>query len=885
MGTVPTTTLEAIREGAERGGYAVEGFAPSSKAAGQLRNAGIEAATLQSFLARRKETGPASRHLYLLDESSLASTRQMRAFLEKIGPDDRVLVVGDTRQHQAVDAGRPFQQMQEAGMRTSRVDTIIRQKDPELLRAVEHLAANETVKGVALLAEQGRVTELRSAPERIAAIARDYAEAPENTIIVSPDNRSRQQINEAVRKELLEDGTLATDGRTFQTLAHRSDLTGPDRTWAAAYRAGDVVQYGRGSKLEGIAQDSFGVVQAADGATNRLTVKLEDGSTIAYNPKRVYGINVYREVSREFSTGDRLQFSAQHKQLGIANRDLGTITGIAPDRLTVRLDGKDGRSVSFDPAEFRQFDHGYAVTSHSSQGLTVGRVLANIDTEGARSLINTRLAYVAVSRAEQDARIYTNNAATLGDRLATEVTKTAAVDFTAGSVHQEEGTKVVAPQAPKQNTVHEYANLDSRLAAVALAYAAQPERSIVVAPDRGERDELTQLIRSELYAGGKLGREAHAYFILVEKDGSSRRRAESYQPGDKIQFQTGSPRLEGIPHNSEATVLRTEPGRNLITIRTDAEHEETTYNPAQLRQQTKESRLYRVEVREIAEGERIRFTRENKALGVRAGELGTVMRLGGDGSLGVKLDSGKTAELTGEQAWHIDYGYTVQSAKAARAERVLATADELGSKALDGVSPRAEVLHYTGSPALTPAQVPIQIQVQAREEKRSPRPQIAPEVSPLVQQQQSRPQQDFGIGSSSSDYYGGNIMALHETTARIRSLVRIGALFAMPALSLLTSASALAAPNSKAVREALIADYPLTRVGNSGLQTDYNRITQPGAILAVRVPGIYADEANTDHTVVGTNITNGQVSQASGFFAAAASTNHSRTLARTKRST
>ena len=122
-------------------------------------------------------------------------------------------------------------------------------------------------------------------------------------------------------------------------------------------------------------------------------------------------------------------------------------------------------------------------------------------------------------------------------------------------------------------------------------------------------------------------------------------------------------------------------------------------------------------------------------------------------------------------------------------------------------------------------------------------------------------------------------MALRNTITGVPSLVRIGTLLAMSALSIFASASALAAPNGKAVREALIADYPLTRVGNSGLQIDYNRITQPGAVLAVRVPGIYADEANTEHTVVGTNITNGQVSQASGFFAAAASSNHSRTLA------
>ena len=118
-GAGKTTTLEAIREGAEQNGYAVEGFAPTSRAAHQLRDAGISADTLQGFLARgsRQAAGdPDSRHLYMVDESSLASTKQMRDFLEKIGPQDRVLLIGDTRQHQGVDAGKPFEQLQEAGM-------------------------------------------------------------------------------------------------------------------------------------------------------------------------------------------------------------------------------------------------------------------------------------------------------------------------------------------------------------------------------------------------------------------------------------------------------------------------------------------------------------------------------------------------------------------------------------------------------------------------------------------------------------------------------------------------------------------------------------------------------------------------------------------------
>ena len=725
-GTGKTTTLAVIREGAEQGGYKVEGFAPTSKAAGQLREAGIEANTLQSFLARQKEADPAGRHLYMLDESSLASTRQMRAFLEKIKPKDRVLVIGDTRQHQGVDAGRPFQQMQEAGMQTAKLETIMRQKDPQLLRAVQYLATNETEKGVALLAAQGRVTELSSGQERISAIARDYAAKPDGTLIVSPDNRSRQLINEAVREELQKAGKLGEDGRQFQTLSHRSDMTGPDRTWAATYRVGDMVQYDRGSKAQGIERGAFGTVRSTDSTTNRLTVEMGDGSTVSYDPRRVYGVNVYREANREVATGDRLQFSAPLKGLGIANRDVGTVMGVEADLITVRIDGKEARSISFNPSEFRQFDHGYAVTSHSSQGLTADRVIAHFDTDSSRSLINSRFAYVAISRASEDARIYTNNAETLGKRLATDVTKSAALDF---STKQQMQEPVQVSKAPKSVQVYEYNHPDSRLAAVAADYATRAEKSVIVAPNRAEREELTQLARADLYAQGRLGRQAYSVPVLVEKPTESKMRVESYAVGDKIHYRSGSPSLDGIPHDSQATVVSTKPKGNLLTVQLDATREEVTYSPSQLRAQTRESRLYREEVREIAEGERIRFTSSDRHTGVRSGDLGTVTRIGQDRSMTVKLDSGKAAELTPEKTRHIDYGYTVEGSQNVRADRIIATGDALSQKRLQSISPKAELTMYTGAP--TPQAVSIKNET------------VPPAI---IQQQPPAQRRDHGIG-------------------------------------------------------------------------------------------------------------------------------------------
>jgi ATP-dependent exoDNAse (exonuclease V) alpha subunit len=74
------------------------------------------------------------------------------------------------------------------------------------------------------------------------------------------------------------------------------------------------------------------------------------------------------------------------------------------------MDGEQARVLTFDVNQMRHIDHGYAVTSHSSQGLTADRVLINMDTTTHADLINTRFAYVSVSRAAHDAQIYTNAA-------------------------------------------------------------------------------------------------------------------------------------------------------------------------------------------------------------------------------------------------------------------------------------------------------------------------------------------------------------------------------------------------------------------------------------------------------------------------------------------
>jgi conjugative relaxase-like TrwC/TraI family protein len=426
-GVGKTTALDIIRRAAEARAYEVEGFAPTSRAAKQLREAGISAGTLQAFLVRRSTTDPPTeRRLYLVDESSLTSTYQVKEFMHRLGPQDRVVLIGDIRQHQAVEAGKPFEQLQDAGMSTAKLEQIVRQKDSDLKAIVEHFARGEVGSGIQALAKQGRITEIGDAAERIRVIARSFVENPENTLVISPDNASRRQLNDAIRTELQSSGRVGAENHLFRVLIPQQDMTGADRRWAARYNVDDVLRYSRGSKSLGITAGSYARVLSTNLPENLLTVETKNRGQVTYDPRRLTGVSIYRENEQRFAVGDRLQFVAPDKNIGVANRELGTIENISSrGDLTIRLE--KGRRVELDPSVNRHFDHGYAVTSHSAQGLTADRVLINADAKAHPDLVNSRFAYVAVSRARSDARIYTDDWPAMEARLGTEISKSSAL--------------------------------------------------------------------------------------------------------------------------------------------------------------------------------------------------------------------------------------------------------------------------------------------------------------------------------------------------------------------------------------------------------------------------------------------------------------------------
>ena len=449
-GAGKTTSLAVVREAAEREGYKVEGFAPTSRAAQKLAEAGIESSTLQRHLAKGNDQTGVQKHLYVLDESSLAGTKQMNEFLHRLEDSDRVLLVGDTRQHQAVEAGTPYQQLQAAGIQTARLDEIIRQKDPALKEVVEHLSRGEVNEAIEKLDAQNRVHEIADSNERLKAISHEYAKQPRGTLVVSPDNQSRTEINRMIHMEMQKRGQVDHRERNVRVLVARQEITGADRQWAEQYEPGNIVRYTKGSRTHGIEAGEYSRVESVNAKENLLTVRRESGEQISYDPRRLQGVTLYREAERGFSEGDRVQFTAPNRKQHIANRDLGTIERIEKNgNLQLRMDS--GRRVTFNLKENPHLDYGYALTSHTSQGQTTDRVLVHVNTEqSGEKLINRRLAYVAVSRGRYDAQIYTNGKTHLAEILSRDSSHRMALEPSGESISS---AQKIAPSSARSQVL------------------------------------------------------------------------------------------------------------------------------------------------------------------------------------------------------------------------------------------------------------------------------------------------------------------------------------------------------------------------------------------------------------------------------------------------
>ena len=402
-GTGKTTCLRVIVAGIEQAGGRVFGCAPSSGAADVLRKELTPSAdTLQHWLINETLQQETQSRVLLVDEAGLISVPQMLSLCRLSAKhDNRILLVGDSKQHHAVEAGDALRCLQKfARVPVARLEQIRRQRNPAYREAVAALARGDAHDAFRRFERLGAVKEIARERELFRAAATDYVQtvtSGKQCLAISPVWSEIRQFTEAVRVQLRSVEILTGEERTFGVVSPLH-WTKEERRRVQNYRAADVLVFHRAAP--GFAKHELVTVLRQQ--DQWLELRREDGATRWLDPRRVTGFEVGERHELPVAIGDRLLIRANAKPLGLKNGDIVEVTGF-DEHGTILL--RDSRRI---PPHFRQFAHGYATTSHAAQGKTVDRGILLMGDE-ATVAADLKQAYVSNSRFRDSQMIYTTD--------------------------------------------------------------------------------------------------------------------------------------------------------------------------------------------------------------------------------------------------------------------------------------------------------------------------------------------------------------------------------------------------------------------------------------------------------------------------------------------
>jgi len=156
---------------------------------------------------------------------------------------------------------------------------------------------------------------------------------------------------------------------------------------------------------------------------NGLRVRRPDGTEIDFIPSSAaasFDVGETREL--KVAAGDWLLLQANHGKEFI-NGERVQVRRLAGGAITLT----DGRVL---PADYLTFTHGYAVTSHSSQGRTVDEVLL-VASSRSFAAVNREQFYVSISRGRERCHVFTDDADLLARRVTDSHERKAAVELQA----------------------------------------------------------------------------------------------------------------------------------------------------------------------------------------------------------------------------------------------------------------------------------------------------------------------------------------------------------------------------------------------------------------------------------------------------------------------
>ncbi len=399
-GAGKTTMLKELHGHLEAAHHKMLYLAPTASAVEVLKSEGfLNAMTVSEYLSKSAFEAEANvqnswhKAVIVIDESGLKSTKQGYEVLKLAHKNlQRVVLVGDSKQHVSVEAGDFLRLLEtHSKMKSNELKDIKRQINEEYREAIGLMAQGHAGEALEQFDKMGWINASGASYIETAAKVyfekSKYGDEANEVIAVAPTWEENFAFTDGIRSGLKANGILK-EGVVMDVVSSMQ-WTKWQREQAFNYKEGYVVIPNK--NIGGLEKGVSYVVERIETGENK--VFFQGGQQLSLKQSRFFDVGLKRKV--EVSEGDRILLQSNDKKQGLINGKVLTVDRVEGDG---RVMTKEGVTI---PSAYRQFTHGYVVTSHKSQGKTADHVVI------AAAKLDEKAAYVATSRGRISCDIHT----------------------------------------------------------------------------------------------------------------------------------------------------------------------------------------------------------------------------------------------------------------------------------------------------------------------------------------------------------------------------------------------------------------------------------------------------------------------------------------------
>ena len=278
-GTGKSAMLGVAREAWEAAGYEVRGVTLSGIAAENLESgSGIASRTIASMEHgwQQGRDPLTTRGVLVIDEAGMVGTRQLERVLSHAADAGaKVVLVGDVKQLQSIEAGAAFRSIHERHG-GAEIGEVRRQREDWQRDATRDLATGRTGEAIHTYDAHGMVhqaaTRQQARGDMIERWDRDRQASPDRSrIILTHTNDEVRSLNEAARERMRAAGDLGDDVRLTVERGERS------------FASGDRVMFLQNERSLGVKNGTLGNVEKV--STQSMSVRTDDGRNVMFDVK------------------------------------------------------------------------------------------------------------------------------------------------------------------------------------------------------------------------------------------------------------------------------------------------------------------------------------------------------------------------------------------------------------------------------------------------------------------------------------------------------------------------------------------------------------------------------------------------------------------------